>query len=350
LSTVTDNRTPVTNSGMYHGYSEGGPFISQPWTGTDGGTYYTLWLAWGDGWFVDVKYPSMTMSNWRAAPVSAEIEGTFSLNPATPRIFYYSGSNTLNRWDTQANRLANVNGFPINIPTSNGTYFTWIQTQINDGWIVGMLGSNSTIVGVRPSDGTIRYITTAASGLDIDEPHIDREQPVVYVSASGSDPQNVIYNLNTNTRVNPRDTQGIVNDDHNAPMRGKIAGVSWQANATVLVDWQGNVTKIPGISPTNWAGDFHTAGQWVFDNPSEYFMLDQWQSGGNWPIALGMIGLQSVGGDVRLLVAHDGTGGGYQSGGQPHMTFAPDGKLVMWTSNMRGSGRFDVFLAKMPTR
>jgi hypothetical protein len=133
-------------------------------------------------------------------------------------------------------------------------------------------------------------------------------------------------------------------------MRGKIVGVSWQANAVVAVDYQGNVTKLPGGSPTNWAGDFHTAGQWVFNNPGEWWVVDQWQSAGNWPVNLGMIGMVSTAGDFRLLAAHDGIGGGYQSGGQPHPTLAPDGKLVMWTSNMNGSGRFDVFLARVPTR
>jgi hypothetical protein len=29
---------------------------------------------------------------------------------------------------------------------------------------------------------------------------------------------------------------------------------------------------------------------------------------------------------------------------------APDGKLVMWTSNMNGSARFDVFMARVPVR
>ena len=52
----------------------------------------------------------------------------------------------------------------------------------------------------------------------------------------------------------------------------------------------------------------------------------------------------------RILAAHDATGTGYDTGGQPHPTLAPDGKLVMWTSNMNGSARSDVFVARVPTR
>ena len=52
----------------------------------------------------------------------------------------------------------------------------------------------------------------------------------------------------------------------------------------------------------------------------------------------------------ELLAAHDAQGTGYDTGGQPHPTLAPDGKLVMWTSNMGGSGRFDTFMARVPVR
>ena len=59
---LTSSSVPAANSGMSHGYSEGGPNISQPWTGTDGETYYTAKV---DGWLVDVRYGTLTTSNWR---------------------------------------------------------------------------------------------------------------------------------------------------------------------------------------------------------------------------------------------------------------------------------------------
>ena len=46
----------------------------------------------------------------------------------------------------------------------------------------------------------------------------------------------------------------------------------------------------------------------------------------------------------------DATGTSYTDGGQPHPTLAPDGKLVMWVSNMNGSARYDTFIARIPVK
>ena len=64
----------------------------------------------------------------------------------------------------------------------------------------------------------------------------------------------------------------------------------------------------------------------------------------------GMIGFANTGNDVRLIAASDAVGSDYEKGGQPHPTLAPDGKLVMWTSNMNGSQRFDTFVARIPVQ
>jgi Tol biopolymer transport system component len=52
---------------------------------------------------------------------------------------------------------------------------------------------------------------------------------------------------------------------------------------------------------------------------------------------------------VRLLCCGDNSGVGYDTGGQMHPTLSPDGKLLMWTSNMAGSGGFQIFVVKVPT-
>ena len=347
---VTDARTPRANTGVYGNYSEGGPYISQPWTGGDGHTYYTLWLAGDDGWFVDVQYPALTLSNWRAAPASNETQGAWSLNPATPRIFFYGEGNTVNRYDTQAMALANTGRFPWTIATSVGTNIGWLQTQLNDTWLVGMMNSNSTIVGWRQADGFQRTITESAYGVTIDEPHIDREFPVVYVSRDNVGPQNKVVNLATGVATDPPQADDAINDDHNGVLRGKIVGVSWSTNSIIAVDWQGHRSTVVNPSPTDPFGDYHMSGQWVLNNPDEWFLVDQWQGTGNYKIYRGQIGLASAKtGDVRLLAASDATGGNY-AGGQPHPTFSPDGKLMFFCSNMNGSSRFDVFLVKLPTR
>jgi hypothetical protein len=340
---LTDASSPQANSGIYHGYSEGGPILSQPWVGTDGHTYYTAIIS--AGWLVDIRYDTFAPSNWRAAPTDGETRGAFSLNPATPRILYYvepANDKTVHRYDTAINANAEQGIFPYT--PSSGSRLQWLQVNLNDQWLVGLLGT--TTVGVRLSDGLERVIP--AGTHDVDEPHLDREFPVVYISTN--DINNWIINLETGATVAKNDPGNVDAADHEAPLRGRIVVVNYVPNGIVSTDYQGNVAVAFRPSPTDWSGDFHMAAQWVFNNPNQYFVIDQWKSAGNFAIYKGMIGFASLAGDVRLIAAHDATGISYDTGGQPHPTLSPDGKLVMWTSNMNGSSRFDVFVARVPVR
>ena len=346
---LTSASVPSSNGGAYHGYSEGGPIISQPWAGTDGNTYYTAYLA--DGWLVDIRYDTFASSNWRRAPVDGEIKWAFSLNASTPRIAYYvdnGNDKTIHRYNTATNQNQDTGIFPYTTSAS-GSSLTWLQVNLNDQWLVGMFNGNSTVMAVRISDGLTRTFTTSfAGGIDIDEPHLDREFPVVYISTN--DEQTLIVNLETGTVVSENDPAGVDAADHAAPMRGKIVAVSWEANGIIVVERQGAIRVAVTPSPTDWSGDWHMAAQWVLNNPSQYFVVDQWAKASNFPISRGMIGFVSLAGDMRIIAAHDATGTGYENGGQPHPTLSPDGKLVMWTSNMNGSSRHDVFMARIPTR
>ena len=222
---------------------------------------------------------------------------------------------------------------------------------MNDTWLVAMHNSNYTLLAFRPADGAQRSVTRAAAGVVTDEPHLDREHPVVYITGDAP-PEQKIWNLADGSFTIPRDPAGINEDSHTATLRGKALAVSWRGDAIVETDWQGNVRRAVTPSPTDWSGDYHLAGQWVFGNPQEYIAVDQWEDdGASYVIRRGMIGLASVAtGDVRLLVAHDGVGTGYNTGGQVHPTLAPDGRLLMWVTNMNGSGRYDTFVARIPTR
>ena len=342
---LTSASVPSSNSGMYHGYSEGGPNISQAWTGSDGQTYYTLKVG---GWLVDVRYSTFTPVNWRRVNYDGEIGLAFSMNPATPRIAYVVNDKRVDRYNTATNAIENTGNWPWNISAS-GTSPQWLQTQLNDTWIVAMLQSNQTIVAFRPSDGMQRSFTPAQAGVSIDEPHLDREFPVVYI-AGGAPIKNKMFNLETATFRTPSDPDGIGQDSHAAPLRGKlVAQGHWEANAIVATDINGRVWPAVSPTPTDVTGDYHFAGQWIFNNPSEYFVVDQWASSGNYAIYKGMIGLVSISGDVRLLAAHHALGTSY-AGGQPHPTLAQDGKVVMWTTNMGGSSRYDTFVVRVPVR
>jgi uncharacterized protein YjdB len=352
---VTDASTPSANSGMDRGYSEGGPHISQPWTGTDGQTYYTLKVA---DRLVDLRYGTLTLTNWRNVVARGEVDFAFSLNPSTPRIGYTiedADAKRVSRYNTATNQIENTGNWPW-IASAGGTSFEWLQNSLNDKWFVGMLNSNHTVVAFRPSDGFQRAFTESGTGLSIDEPHIDRELPYVYLSTNGDDSkQNVVGFLETGATRVPANASWQ-SDDHAAPLRGMIAGVGhWQRNTNYYYDVLANQTvEFTNSSNTiGYPGDYHTAGQWVFNNgtgPGQWLVYDAWGSDYSAAaIRVGMIGIVRMSPfSARLIAAHDSQPSSYES--QPQTTISPDGKIVMWTSNMGGKTRTDVFLARMPVR
>jgi hypothetical protein len=347
---LTDPSMPTGNAGIYHGYSEGGPSISQPWVGSDGNIYYTIHIA--NAWFVDVRYDTFQPSNWRSAPSHGEISFAFSMNPATPRIGYVVSDFTnkrVDRYNTATNQVENTGHWPW-IASAPGEFLGWLQVNRNDEWIAGFINSNQTTVAFRPSDGLERAVTTESAGQVTNEPHLDREFPILYLARGRDQPiTQKIFNLETATFLDPPDPDSINADGHTAPLRGRAVAVSWPGRGIVETSMNGVVRMaVSNPGPVDPNGDSHLAAQWVFNNPNDYFVIDQWFRDEPHPIRQGMIGLVSATtGDKRLIAAHDAVGEGYDTGGQPHPTISPDGRLIMWTSNMNGSPRFDVFVARV---
>jgi uncharacterized protein YjdB len=356
---VTDASTPAANTRAHHDYSEGGPYISQPWQGTDGNTYYTLMVAVEPNrYLVDLRYDNLSLSNWRVIDLDGDLSFSFSLDPSTPRIAYVelsSLSNVVQRYNTATNRVENTGNWPWR-PGAGA--INWLQNNLNDQWFVAM-GSNTTIVAFRPSDG-LKRSWSGIAGLD--EPHIDREQPYVYIASGNA---NLVGDLanggalmappgDPNWSYQPNSLQ---NSAHVNPLRGLLVGV---ANSQNQAYWRYSVlanktTSFANVNAVDgFPGEYHQAGQWVFNNgnaaDAQWFAIDP--SGSDYSSAAirsGMIGLvKTDGSPARLLAVHNSTGGGnYQT--QPHVTFAPDGKLVMWTSDSHGS-RTDVYVIRVPVR
>ena len=341
---LTDASTPSANSGMYHGYSEGGPTISQPWTGSDGQTYYTAAVG---TWLVDIKYATLQTTNWRRVSFWGELGLAFSLDPATPRIAYIGNSTRVDRYNTATNQIENIGNWPWVI--SGGQYLDWLQVQLNDQWVVGMFDSNHTVVAFRPSGGTQRAITEADAG-PIDEPHLDRGVPYIYLSTNSTDREQ--DGESGDGDVHESDgPSGYSDDAHAAQLRGRVVAVSWKAKRDHLGRYGGAAggpdedfrRRRIGVATSS-------GGAWVFNNPSVL-------RGGSVEARRGVCDLP---GDDRVCRAWRVTCGCWQRtmpseattapAGQPHPTLAPDGKFVMWTSNMNGSGRYDTFLARVPVR
>jgi hypothetical protein len=165
--------------------------------------------------------------------------------------------------------------------------------------------------------------------------------------------------------VDPNNSPGyIMNNDHIATLQGYKVGISnWYRYSNYYYDVAAD--KVVEFATSDqikgFSGDHHLAGQWVFDNGAglgQWYAIDSCRqpedsyckptsNEPNVAIRRGMIGLVRLNPpDVRLVAAHDSRVDAYDE--FPKSTLSPDGKFIMWTSDMNNSGRTDVFIAKMP--
>lgn len=361
---LTSSTVPAANSSAAHGYATSGPRISQPWTGGDGKTYYTLVLDAPSDWMVDVCLETMVASNWRATSFSTgEVDVCWSLNPATPRIIYYIDGKTLHRYNTATMALADTGNFPHTF-AATGTTLRWIHSQLNDVWFAGMLTSNQTYVAWNANTNTEINCTQTRSGQTHDELHLDLLNPVVYMSTDQNASGNAPWRLDTNTiDVTPSNAAGM-SDDHAAAGAGFICG-------TVPFDWPtaGGGEVGGGMYVYNGFTDVHTrpiVGYNNYSDGSEFYTnadcLPAWWPGDGvgWHIrtkeasdfATGKVryrmlaAVKNNGSDMRLIGSHDSNSLSYPFFSKAR--FSPDGKMVLFTSDMNGSSRTDVFVLRMP--
>lgn len=378
---LTDNSSPAAGS-WEPSYSEGGPSCSLPWVGGDGHTYYTVAVQGSNGdYLMDIDYDVLVAesgdprSNIRTATYDDEIGIAFSLDPSQPRICYLvdSDNKRINRYDTATDSLANTGNFPWNIAAS-GEVVGWLHTQLDDTWLACLLSTDSVAVNIaawKPSTDTEIALSVAESGAnEIDELRLDREDPTVYVVGGGHGGPRRIWHLETDTVTEATDlATPLLHFEHAGPVRGGIVmhcaatqdqdetasgGVIYRSDLDETINF---ITDPDGTHvPT---GDFYTEGHWCVNLTTES-RDTQWvtahlfaQDSVGSKIRRGMMAWVKVTttpsefGEVRLIACHGSTGDSYDE--YPQCFTSPDGKLLFWTSNMNNVGRFDAFMAKMPT-
>jgi hypothetical protein len=320
---VTDTSSPSAGN---HGtnYPTGGPHMSQAWVGVDGHTYYSLII--NNGRMCDIRYDligvSNPVSNWRTIAEGDECGHAWSCDPATPRILYVTDFNrTVNRYNTAVVGnpvLANTaQGGPANWPWTvpggvAGTYLTWIQTQVNDTWLVGMFNSNSTFVAYRQSDGAQRNCTTARSQAPgTDEPHLDLTLPVMYIVCGGGE-DGLPWQLDTDVVTplaswDPTTATGdAMSTDHSTPVRGGLVGTtSWETGGGAYYYNRLSGAKVRfQVGKENWHGndEFYDTGYGNLFGHGTAFG-DQWVIGDNGfdpdpelGIRKGVLGMVNLGG------------------------------------------------------
>lgn len=355
-------------SGFYHDYAEGGHEISLPHTGH---TRSILVRNRADFSYSLIDFtPGVGVSNARAltgnAAPTSDIHWTFSNNPATPHYAYVCHFNTIYRIDILTGAQADQPGvWPVtdedpSIPDSGG-FPIWIQQAVNDSFFVWMLGANGNIVvGYDPATAT-RKARTITGGND---PHVDRAGR--YISVTMTSPANglTVWDWQTDTVAWTRPGDPGRPFAHYAALSRRMMGVEFNGVAgTYGSYWYADPSVVNSDTPLNAGGRApgipeHVSGNW--EQPSVpandqwalanfYGALQPTTTGQLVGVALGPGGMQfaTINGQRRLL-GHSYNSESVDITALAYAKPSPDGKYVLFTSNMNGTGRFDLFLAELP--
>jgi len=341
---VTDPSTPGTPNAIPH-YSEGGPYISLPWTdAASGHTMYTLQiLAANVSRLVDFDYEAGAFSNWRDAPWG-QMDGSFSYNPQTPRIAHYTSGSGVIRYDTEAMAPANTGNFP---GPSIGS--GWFQQDVNDAWFVAYTTSTGQVRAWNAVTDEFQNWGTVN-----DEPHLVRDGSYVF-GVNRSTPIDVeqgdlatgpTWELNL-SNIYPN----MAASHPSGTTNGYLIGNDANTSGGPTLYYYDPVTRTRTYIGNPLDGSGHHAAQWYHNNPAgtDYWFLVSGYGNSSANLAKKAVGLRRLSGEYRLLAHHYSSADQYYS--QPHATISPDGKLVMWGSDMNNAaGRIDTFLAIVPTK
>ena len=196
----------------------------------------------------------------------------------------------------------------------------------------------------------------------MDEGRLERDGRYVVLTNGGG--QVRLWDLSDNT-FGPPQNEGInFWFAHNASLRGQWVTADVNISAPFAEDRYsvggGGVVKTQILSQS--AGTLvHHAGNWVQSDAelggnlnrqwsfvSGYDGDPRWANSVLWRHAVGV--QRSDGSDQRLLLHHYSADPGPSYWAIPWGTPSPDGKVVIFNSNMNGAGRYDLFVAEMPLR
>jgi hypothetical protein len=350
---LTSATFPAAGANWGHDYSEGGDEVSLPYNGT---TRAILVYSGSSHWLIDFT-PGVGVSNPRPLTGTLapwiDLAFAFSNNPATPYYAYVSNGTTVRRIDIRTMSEAPGNGWPItDVPDAGGYGPIWLHQAENDSFFTWMRGANGpTVVGYEPSTGTLKTYTNAG----LNEPRIDRAGR--YIGISMSTPYNGLTVWDWQTNAISWTTPGDPGPPfaHNASLKRRWITVDWNLSfpdqfVMYSSDAPNSGTHIGG--PANGT-EIHCNGNWI-QSPAN--LNDQWAmcthygslqpTGSTW-LAPGAMVLLTPNGERRILGHPYNTTGNYTF--FTFAKFSSDGQYVLFTSDMNGSGRSDLFLAEVPS-
>src|SRR6266404_1050546 len=327
---VTSATVPAANTGAGHDYAEGGAQVSSGWgpdhaTHTivmrgDGMAYYLVDFTRGVGF---TKYRLLTKQPGR------DLCAAFSNVPGHEQILYLLSGGQLVRYNTATMAVENTGHFPRTL-----SFYAWLHQDKNDVWFTGMASDNKTVwVWNSQTDQFLTHLETWTN-----EPHLERDGRYLVLTSGGPYTTTRVWDL-------ANDTLGPVQD---ASVQFHVSHVA-----------SGELLSRTIIFQNSPGPEEHGSGNWIqSDAQLGGNLLNQWTyvSGESvpawydqlaWKYAIGL--QKSDGSDQRLLAHHYGVVpmSYYQT---PWAQPSPDGKVVIFNSNMNGSGRYDLFVAEVPLR
>jgi hypothetical protein len=344
---ITSATVPASNGSAGHDYSDGGNEASLGW-GPNGNTH-TIKIMTSNGTHYLVDFTrGVGFSNYRVIPAAAQpdVDLCFTFSNVEPQIAYVINNGQLKRFNTATMQIESAPNLPRSGPA------IWLQNDRTDTWFVGLVNA-STAFAFNAKTG--QYLTHGESWMD--EARLERDGRYVVLTNGGGTVR--LWDLSNNSFGPVQNTGTNFWFAHNANLRSQW--VTQDANGIFPFGEDrysvsgGQVVKTTILN--NSLGNLgHHSGNWVQSDAELGGNLNrQWSftSGYGadnsqfiWRQAVGV--QRSDGSDQRLLLHHYSVNPTYFAipWGKP----SPDGKVVIFNSNMNGAARYDLFVAEMPLR
>ena len=346
---VTSSSIPSANSGAGHDYSDGPNEVSLGW-GANNNTHTILIRGDGMAYYLVDFTRGAGFSNYRRLTVqpARDLCFTFSNLASQPRIAYILTGSQVVRFNTATMQTENTGNFPL-----NQAGFGWLQHDKTDGWFAGLTTDQTVVFAWNSQTNELR--THGESWLN--EGRLERDGR--YIALTNGNSTFRLWDLATNTFGPTQSDRINFWLGHNANLRSQWVTTDVNASAPFDLDRYdpsgGQIVKTRFLTNSAGAG-VHHAGNWVQSdaelggnlNRQWSFMsgIDAMWPGVAWMQAIGVV--RSDGSDARLLLHHYSINPVYFA--DPFAQASPDGRVVIFNSDMNGSGRYDLFVVEMPLR
>jgi hypothetical protein len=357
---VTSSTIPTGNSGAGHDYADGPNQVSRGW-GPNNNTHTIVIRGDGMGYYLVDFTRGVGFTNYRPLTGIAirDLAFTFSSVAGQERIAYGldRSDGRLHRYNTATMRVEDTGFFPVTLNTATPANMTWLHQDKTDGWFVGLWDA---LTAFAWNSQTNQLLTHAETWLN--ELKLERDGRYAGLTGGGPGPFR-LWDLATNT-FGPVQQAGSGSGkyyfSHNAGCRSMWMSVNPDLifGQDRMVVSGGQIVKTQTSTSGASGGDEHHAGNWIQSDAElggvltrQWSYLDgngvaAWSGQLTWNQALGVE--RNDGSDQRLLLHHYSVGITYWD--SPWGTPSPDGKVVIFNSNMNGSGRYDLFIAEVPLR